>query len=162
MFASLIVELRLRHELLREELLRPVVVPASELDFRSLRFDDVLLERGLGAGKRRARGLKIGFGAPKHGLQLFLVELGEHVAGFHVAVGVDGQPLDDSVRSRLDFDLGGGLDLAGRHDGLHHRAGFSRDELARVDVGGRALDRETRDGGDEDHTERARDVKAFS
>ncbi len=108
-----VVELRLRDQTLREQLLRALVVPAGKLDVGTLGLDDVLLESRLGPGERRASGLKIRFRSAERGLQLLLVELSQHGPGFDFAVDVDGQRFDDPVGFRFDLDFRHRLDLAG-------------------------------------------------
>ena len=73
---------------------------------------------GFGPAQAGVGGFGLRFGLCHMGLNLFFVELGQDLAPLHPIPGIHVKLLHDATGLRLDFDLGDGLDLAGRDHAL--------------------------------------------
>ena len=85
-----IVEIRLRHELLIEQLLRAVRVALRERNVGRLRLDLVLLQLRLRTFLRGFGRLQVRAGLAKSCGKILAVELGEHLSRLHQLIDVDG------------------------------------------------------------------------
>ena len=138
--AARVVQRLLGHELVLEQLLRPLEVAARERHVGPLGLDLVLLELGFGGGHVRLgagqRGPRPRGGAPPG----CPCRVRQHLADRHAVAHLDLDFLDDPVGLRLDLDLRDRLDAAGRDHRLRHVAALDGGEAGRVDVARRSAE----------------------
>ena len=104
------------------------------------------LQVGLRSFQRRARLLHLR-------LDLDLVELGQQLSLLDAVAVVHQQLLHNAAGLRLDFDLGDGRDLAGRHHALGQVALFHFGEFRRINLGAATRRREN-SARDQQHDDR--------
>ena len=133
-----VVECGHRHHTFLRHSLGAFVASLERRHIRAFSIDFGAFHVGLGCAQAGFGSFLLCLGLRDMGLDLFFVELGQHLTSLHAIARVDKQLFHDSTGLRFDLDLGDGLDLPGRHHALGQIAAFHLRQLGRINLGAAA------------------------